>query len=76
MPVKTEGSRVVADRAVGRFEDGLDEVLHGFLRVHLRTPREQRDGPLGWRLDKPSRSALIDGVIALGMAVEVAEQRP
>jgi hypothetical protein len=35
-----------------------------------------KDGPRGWRLDKPSRSALIDGVIALGMAVEAAEQRP
>jgi phage terminase large subunit-like protein len=28
----------------------------------------------GWRLDKPSRSVLIDGVIALCMAVDTAEQ--
>jgi phage terminase large subunit-like protein len=35
-----------------------------------------KDGPRGWRLDKPSRSALIDGVIACGMAVERAEARP
>src|SRR3954451_20883547 len=41
MPVKTEGGRVVFQRAVGRLKDRLDEVLYGFPRMHLRATREQ-----------------------------------
>lgn len=33
-----------------------------------------KDAPRGWRLDKGHRTAQIDGVIALAMAVERAEQ--
>jgi phage terminase large subunit-like protein len=35
-----------------------------------------KDGPRGWRLDKAHRSAQIDAVVALAMAVERAEARP
>ena len=34
-----------------------------------------KDSLRGWRLDKAHRSAQIDGVIALAMAVERAEYR-
>jgi phage terminase large subunit-like protein len=35
-----------------------------------------KDGPRGRRLDKAHRSAQIDGVVALAMAVERAEAKP
>ncbi len=35
----------------------------------------QRHGRRGWRLDRPDRSAPIDGLIALCMALDRAEQR-
>jgi phage terminase large subunit-like protein len=36
----------------------------------------QRHGRRGWRLDRPDRSSPIDGLIALCMALDRAEQRP
>jgi hypothetical protein len=35
----------------------------------------QRHGRRGWRLDRPDRSSPIDGLIALCMALDRAEQR-
>jgi phage terminase large subunit-like protein len=35
-----------------------------------------KDGPRGWRLDKAYRTASIDAVVALAMAVERAEAKP
>jgi phage terminase large subunit-like protein len=35
-----------------------------------------KDSPRGWRLDKAHRTAQIDAVIALAMAVERAEYKP
>jgi hypothetical protein len=35
-----------------------------------------KDTPRVWRLDKAHRTAHIDAVVALAMAVERAEQRP
>lgn len=30
----------------------------------------------GWRLDRPSRDITVDGIVALAMAVERAEDKP
>jgi phage terminase large subunit-like protein len=35
-----------------------------------------KDSPRGWRVDKAHRTAQIDAVVALAMAIERAEQRP
>ena len=35
-----------------------------------------RDTPRGWRIDRSHRTACIDGVVALAMAVERAEAQP
>jgi phage terminase large subunit-like protein len=35
-----------------------------------------KDSPRGWRLDKAHRTAQIDAVVALAMALERAEQKP
>jgi hypothetical protein len=35
----------------------------------------QRHGRRGWRLERPDRSSPIDGLIALAMALDRAEQR-
>lgn len=40
MPVEAQSGSVVVERSAGRLEDGLDEVLHGFPRVHLRAGRD------------------------------------
>ena len=42
MPVQAQRRRVVFELAPGRLEDGLDHVLHGFARMHLRF--RQQDG--------------------------------
>lgn len=36
----------------------------------------QRHGRRGWRIDRPDRTAVIDGIVALCMALDRAEQRP
>ena len=42
VPVEAHGGRVVLELAAGRLEDGLDQVLHGFARMHLRARGDQR----------------------------------
>lgn len=36
----------------------------------------QRHSRRGWRLDRPDRTSPIDGIIALAIALERAENRP
>jgi len=58
-------------------------VVEGRVKHHDGPPAQLSRGvrgrqghPRGWRLEKGARSAQIDAVIALAMAVEAAERRP
>ena len=53
----------------GRITHGNDQHLNRHVASAVA-----KDSPRGWRLDRPDRSTPIDGVIALSMAVERAEQ--
>jgi phage terminase large subunit-like protein len=55
----------------GRLKHSNDPELNAHVAgaVAAQTPR-------GWKLEKSARSAQIDGVVALAMAVEAAERRP
>ena len=54
----------------GRLTHGNDPTLNAHVANAIA-----KDGPRGWRIDKAHRSAQVDGVIALAMAVERAEEK-
>jgi hypothetical protein len=57
---------------VGR--EGLEPSTLPVLNRHV-SQAIAKDSPRGWRIDKASRSAQIEGVIAMTMAAERAEYR-
>jgi hypothetical protein len=48
MPVEAHDGRIVLERVIGRLNNGVDEVLHSFSRVHLR-PRGHDRGDVDQR---------------------------
>lgn len=63
--------RLYAAVVEGRLKHSNDPELNAHVAgaIAAQTPR-------GWKLEKSARSAQIDGVVALAMAVEAAERRP
>jgi phage terminase large subunit-like protein len=68
IPMSQRLYRAVVEK---RIKHPNDPELNGHVAAAVA-----KDSPRGWRIDRATRSARIDGLIALGLALERAEQKP
>jgi phage terminase large subunit-like protein len=88
MELEREGLRVVAfPQSNSRLIPASDRLHRAVIEHRLKHPNDPvlnrhvaaavaRDTPRGWRLEKAHRTASIDAVVALAMALERAEAKP
>jgi phage terminase large subunit-like protein len=88
LELEREGMSVVAfPQSPSRMIPASDRLYRAIIERRITHPNDPdlnrhvasaiaKDSPRGWRVDKAHRSAQIDGVVALAMAVERAEQKP
>ncbi len=88
LELESEGMRMVEfPQSHSRMVPASERLYAAVVEQRLRHPNDEtlnrhvaaavaKDTPRGWRLDKSARSAQIDAVVALAMALEVAESIP